>query len=139
MSLDKLENQVRAPIDQNLKIEAIKLVRRTTGWGLRESKDYVDALVRAALPTLSPVDEAAIEQKVKALMQQDRYAEAVKHMRDRTGWGLGDCKAYVDALIKGDTVKRRKRRRKRAKTRPAGTGFTIGDSVVVKPVVFLNS
>ncbi len=104
MNLDKLENQARALIDQNQKIEAIKLVRRATGWGLKESKDYVDALARAALPALSPTDEAALEQKVKALVQQNRYAESVKHVRDRTGWSLGDCKAYVDTLIKGDTI-----------------------------------
>ena len=104
MNLDKLENQVRVLIDQNQKVEAIKLVRRTTGWGLRESKGYVDTLARAALPALSLADEAAMEQEVKALVQQDRYAEAIKQVRERTDWGLGDCKAYVDALVKGDTV-----------------------------------
>lgn len=104
MNLDKLENQVHTLIDQNQKIEAIKLVRRTTGWGLGESKGYVDTLARAALPALSPADEAATEQEVKALVQQDRYAEAIKRVRERTDWGLGDCKAYVDALVKGDTV-----------------------------------
>jgi len=104
MNLDKLENQARALIDQHQKIEAIKLVRRATGWGLRESKDYVDALARAALSALSSADEAVLEQKVKALVQQGKYAEAVKHVRERTGWGLGDCKAYVDVLIKGSTV-----------------------------------
>lgn len=104
MNLDKLENQARALIDQDQRIEAIKLVRQTTGWGLRESKEYVDTLARAALPALNPADEAALEQAVKALIQQDRYAEAVKHVREQTGWGLGDCKAYVDALAGGSTV-----------------------------------
>ena len=56
----ELEKQVRALIDQDQKIEAIKLVRLTTGWWLRESKDYVDALARAALPALSPVGEAVL-------------------------------------------------------------------------------
>lgn len=104
MKHEELENQTRALIDQDQKIEAIKLVRRMTNWGLKESKDYVDALARAALPALNPADEAALEQKVKALIQQDRYAEAVKQVRERTGWGLGDCKVYVDTLIKGYTV-----------------------------------
>lgn len=104
MNLDKLENQVRALVDQNQKIEAIKLVHRITGWGLKESKDYVDALARAALPALGAADEAALQQKVKALIRQDRYAEAVKYVREQTGWGLGDCKAHVDVLVKGSTV-----------------------------------
>ncbi|MDY7076212.1 MAG: hypothetical protein SXV54_04725 [Chloroflexota bacterium] len=104
MNLDKLEKQARALIDQDQKIEAIELVCRTTDWGLRESKEYVDTLARAALPALSSADEAALEQEVRALVQQDRYAEAIKRVRERTGWGLGGCKAHVDALIGGSTV-----------------------------------
>ena len=104
MNLERLEGQVRALIEQNQKVEAIKLVRETTGWGLRKSKDYVDALARAALPALSPADEKTLKQGVRALIEQDRYAQAVKHVRERTGWDLGNCKAYVDALVKGDAV-----------------------------------
>jgi hypothetical protein len=44
MSLEELEDQIRALIERNQKVEAIELVRETTGWGLRESKDYVDSL-----------------------------------------------------------------------------------------------
>ena len=54
MNLDKLENQARALIDQDQRIEAIKLVRQTTGWGLKESKEYVDTLARACLLYTSP-------------------------------------------------------------------------------------
>ena len=64
MNLERLEDQVHALIDQNQKVEAIKLVRETTGWGLRESKDYVDTLARAALPALSPADETTLKQEV---------------------------------------------------------------------------
>jgi ribosomal protein L7/L12 len=85
MNLERLEDQVRALIDRNQKVEAIKLVLGATGWGLRESKDYVDTLARAALPALSPADETTLKQEVRALIQQDRYAEAVKHVRERTG------------------------------------------------------
>ena len=80
MDLDKLEARVRTLIDQDQKIEAIRLVQQTTNWGLVESKDYVDALALAALPALSPADEAALEKEVKALVEQDRYAEAIKHV-----------------------------------------------------------
>ena len=44
MNLKELEGQVRALIAQIRKVEAVKRVRETTGWGLKESKDYVDAL-----------------------------------------------------------------------------------------------
>jgi ribosomal protein L7/L12 len=73
MNLERLKDQVLGLIDRNQKVEAIKLVREATGWGLRESKDYVDALAHTALPALGPADEAALEQKVRALIQEDRY------------------------------------------------------------------
>ncbi len=44
MNLKELEDQVRALIAQGRKVEAVKRVRETTGWGLKQSKDYVDAL-----------------------------------------------------------------------------------------------
>lgn len=134
-----MEKRIRALIDQNQKVQAIKLVHQITGWGLKESKDYVDTLARAARPALDAADEAALEQKVKALVRQDRYAEAVKYVREQTGWGLGDCKAHVDMLVKGSVdsleskkKRHRKRRRKRSRTRPANR-LQVGDSVVVKP------
>jgi len=102
MNLKELEDQVRALIAQGQKVEAVKQVLKTTGWGLKESKDYVDALARSALPVMSPEDEAALEQEARALIQQKRSVEAIKLVRERTGWGLGECKAYVDALIKGN-------------------------------------
>jgi preprotein translocase subunit SecA len=44
MNLKELEDQVRALMAQGRKVEAVKRVLKTTGWGLKESKDYVDAL-----------------------------------------------------------------------------------------------
>jgi hypothetical protein len=39
-----VEAQIHGLIEQGSKIEAIKFVRETTGWGLNEAKDYVDGL-----------------------------------------------------------------------------------------------
>ena len=90
MDTDELARQARTLIDQGQKIEAIKLVRETTGWGLKESKDYVDALARAALPALgeskSYVDTLTgggtvnwifIASNVRDLLAQGRKDEAV--------------------------------------------------------------
>ncbi|MFV9507113.1 MAG: ribosomal protein L7/L12 [Oscillochloridaceae bacterium umkhey_bin13] len=43
---DELATQVRVLLAQNQKIQAVKLVHESTGWGLRESKDYVDQIER---------------------------------------------------------------------------------------------
>jgi hypothetical protein len=78
MNLEKLKDKVSGLIDRNQKIEAIKLVREATGWGLRESKEYVDSL----------------ESKKK---------------------------------------QRRKRRRKSSQARRESPMFQVGDSVMAKP------
>jgi hypothetical protein len=44
MNLERLEDHVRSLIGENQKVEAIKLVLEATGWGLKESKEYVDSL-----------------------------------------------------------------------------------------------
>jgi ribosomal protein L7/L12 len=44
IELDQVQDQVRDLLAQGNKIEAIKLVRQHTVWGLKESKDYGDRL-----------------------------------------------------------------------------------------------
>ncbi|MCP4540481.1 MAG: hypothetical protein GY832_25365 [Chloroflexi bacterium] len=72
-----------------------------------------------------------LEKQVRILIDQDQKIEAIKHVREQTGWGLRESKDYVDSL-ESKKKRRRKRRRKRAKTRPASDGFQVGDSVIVK-------
>jgi ribosomal protein L7/L12 len=104
MNLRELEAQARALLAQGQKIEAIKQVRTATGWGLKEAKDYVDALGYAALPALGAADEAAMEQAARALIQQGRPIEAIRRVRELTNWGLRESKDYVDGLIRDDPV-----------------------------------
>ena len=88
MNLGELEAQVLALLAQGHKVEAVKQVRKETGWGLREAKDYVDGLEYAALPALGVADEAAMEQVTRALIQQGRPIEAIRRVRELTNWGL---------------------------------------------------
>ena len=99
-----LEDQVRALLARGRKVEAVKRVRKTTGWGLKESKDYVDALGKAALPALSAADEAAVEQEARALIRRGVPVAAVKRVWELTGWGLRESKDYVDALTRDEPV-----------------------------------
>jgi ribosomal protein L7/L12 len=43
------DHQIQALVAQDKKIQAIERVREQTGWGLKQAKDYVDAL--EPLPT----------------------------------------------------------------------------------------
>ncbi len=44
LSNDALNFEVRELLAQGKKIQAIKLVRNQTGWGLKQAKDFVDSL-----------------------------------------------------------------------------------------------
>ena len=53
------QQQVRGLIAQQQKIEAIKLVRQQTGCGLKDAKDFVEAMERGQSP---PIPQAAVQQ-----------------------------------------------------------------------------
>jgi ribosomal protein L7/L12 len=88
------------------KIAAIKLVRERTGMGLKEAKDYVEALVAGQavtpLPPAAAPPPAAhpgdIDQEAQALMRADQKIAAIKLVRERTGMGLKEAKDYVERL-----------------------------------------
>jgi ribosomal protein L7/L12 len=86
------------------KIEAIKRVREATGMGLKEAKEYVEALPHA--PPLSqstsrqPADPLTLdpEQEARRLLQSGDKIAAIKRVRELTGLGLKEAKDYVDSL-----------------------------------------
>lgn len=98
----------RALLGQGKKLEAIKRVRELSGLGLKEAKEYVDALEAgqspleparvAAAPPAVVADPAAVEAEARALLADGRAIEAIKLVRQRTGLGLKEAKDYVDAL-----------------------------------------
>jgi len=48
------QQDVRVLMSQGQKIEAIKLVRQHTGAGLKDAKDFVEALERGGSPAVQP-------------------------------------------------------------------------------------
>jgi uncharacterized membrane protein YqaE (UPF0057 family)/ribosomal protein L7/L12 len=84
-----VEREIKTHLREGLKIQAIKRVNEATGWGLRDSRDYVDALVegqadfhrlRVALPGVGGAvqvgagEERAIPQNVRqAVLDRDAY------------------------------------------------------------------
>ena len=85
---------------QGKKIEAIKRYRELTGVGLKEAKDYVDALDAGAQPpAVTPVAPSVGDlAEVYALAHQGKKIEAIKRYRELTGVGLKEAKDYVDRL-----------------------------------------
>jgi ribosomal protein L7/L12 len=64
---DEIVQQIQAAVFAGQKIEAIRLHRTATGMGLKESKDFVEAL-EARLRSLSPGEFAPPRQKGCSMM-----------------------------------------------------------------------
>ena len=84
------------------KIGVIKVVRQATGLGLKEAKDYVEALEAGTAPpaarlAAAPASSGSMDE-VRALALQGNKIQAIKRYRELTGAGLKEAKDYVDAL-----------------------------------------
>ena len=92
-------------VTANEKVKAIKIFREATGATLKEAKDAVDAWdprrhmgqpAAAATPQASAADELSIG--ARAVRSTSGDIHAIKYVREQTGWGLVEAKAYVDRL-----------------------------------------
>ncbi|MDZ4720072.1 MAG: ribosomal protein L7/L12 [Roseiflexaceae bacterium] len=104
-SIDELHAEVRQWLVGGNKIEAIKRVRQHTSMGLKEAKDYVEALEAGQAPTLpasplapSPGISDDLHDQIRALLAKNQKIEAIKLVRQHTGMGLKEAKDYVEAL-----------------------------------------
>jgi ribosomal protein L7/L12 len=97
-----LQAEIQALLIQNKKIAAIKKVRKYTGLGLKEAKDYVEALSKsgttgAEIPLKGGITPE-LKTELKDLISNNRKIEAIKLLRNRSGLGLKQAKEYVDEL-----------------------------------------
>ena len=101
--MDMLEHEVRTLLSQRRKVEAVKQVREATGWGLKEAKDYVDAIEAGRTPPMMTADTSMVSQdtlvfEARELLIRGKKIEAVKKVRELSGWGLKEAKDFVDSL-----------------------------------------
>jgi ribosomal protein L7/L12 len=97
-----LQAEIQTLLTQNKKIAAIKKVRKYTGLGLKEAKDYVEALSKsgatgAEIPLKVGITPE-LKTELKNLISNNRKIEAIKLLRNRSGLGLKQAKEYVDEL-----------------------------------------
>jgi ribosomal protein L7/L12 len=92
--------QVHLLARQGLKIQAIKAYRELTGAGLKDAKDYVEALEAGAPPpAVTPAASSRSDlAEVSALLAKGNKIAAIKRYRELTGVGLKEAKDYVDRL-----------------------------------------
>ena len=85
-------------IQSGQKIEAIKQYRERTGSGLKQAKDAIEALERGEqLPTPKAI-LTTVDQDVVSLVRIGKKIAAIKLYREKTGVGLAEAKAAVEAL-----------------------------------------
>lgn len=114
MSLDAAAHdfQVLDWLTQGNKLQAIKRVRELTGIGLREAKDFVEAIERGEIAVDRPItppppaypafplapEEAANDPQVRDFLAQGRKIDAIKRVRELTSLGLKESKDLVEEL-----------------------------------------
>ncbi|NEQ54179.1 MAG: hypothetical protein F6K11_29285, partial [Leptolyngbya sp. SIO3F4] len=108
----EFEEQIWSLLQSHKKIDAIKLVRFKTGWGLKQAKDYLDTFPNveplpirynssiagecpAAIDAFD-IDRHDINDRVRMLLQDGRKIEAIKLVKTLTDWPLKDAKDYID-------------------------------------------
>lgn len=95
-------------IQQGRKIEAIKLLRDTTGLGLKQAKEEIERRSSEMSDQASPPDLShpgsgsglgQISKEVEDLARAGKKIEAIKLLRERTGMGLKEAKEQVEELV----------------------------------------
>ena len=96
---NSLPADVLEALEQNNVIEAIKRLRQTTGLGLKQAKDMIDAHQRgtkmavAIAQRLGPLPPTVID-----ALQRGNKIEAIKLLRESDGLGLKEAKDAIDAM-----------------------------------------
>lgn len=95
------------------KIEAIKAYREQTGVGLKEAKDAVEsgafASALTGFPPVAPVASAPdllpdpVAAEIDRLLASDAKIEAIKLLRENTGFGLKESKDIIDRWMPSST------------------------------------
>jgi ribosomal protein L7/L12 len=102
---EAVRREVGRLLTQDRKLDAIKLMRDTSGLGLKEAKDAVELMEK--LPASAPPPPGLVatirqaqetSEEVQKLVKRGRKIEAIKLIRAQTGMGLREAKDLVDRL-----------------------------------------
>jgi ribosomal protein L7/L12 len=103
-----VEHEARALLASGDTIAAVKRVRELTGWGLKESREFVQSLSptlpgSASLPSgaAPQLGDPATDPEVQVQLAKGNKIQAIKRVRELTGWGLKEAKDFVDRLQTG--------------------------------------
>ncbi|MBU0494005.1 MAG: hypothetical protein KKA73_30995 [Chloroflexi bacterium] len=105
---NEVEKQIRQLLQQERKVDAIKVYRRHIDAGLAEAKHAVDEIEhsmrdvgRDKPTTTAPEGPAEWENQIRQLLEQGRKIDAIKVYRQHTYVGLAEAKHAVDEIERG--------------------------------------
>ncbi|NII81832.1 MULTISPECIES: ribosomal protein L7/L12 [unclassified Pedobacter] len=84
-------------LSRNQKVAAVKVVKDHSGCGLKEAKDYVDALEEGVNQPVTNL--ADLDAELLVILSQGNKLNAIKHYKDVTGLGLAESKDYIEKLM----------------------------------------
>ena len=96
--------KIKSLLAQGKIVQAVRLVVERTGWGLKKSKDYVDALEKSSLPgdvrmgKFSNEPDKLVADKARQLVVLNKKIEAIQLVHHNTEMGLKEAKDYIDRL-----------------------------------------
>ena len=129
-----------AALDRGDKIVAIKIVRETTGLGLKEAKDAVERYVASdppfsAQPSLSR-DGDAIPLAAVSALQNGKFIEAIKIVRAARGIGLKDAKDAVERYLDSEPLIRSRFDAANAESRRSALLWALALALVIGLVAY---
>lgn len=100
--MDDKSHEIAALIREGRKVEAIRLLRESTGVDLTRAKEEVDRLSRA-IAEGDPYEkegEVEISEEVRDLARRGERMQAVTLHREQAGLGMKEAREQVDEVMK---------------------------------------
>lgn len=86
-------------ISEGKMIKAIKEIREDTRMGLKEAKDYAEALAAGQIPPVGPpIGRGMLSDRVRTFKRAEDYESAIALVRAETGMTRSEAIRFVDAL-----------------------------------------
>ncbi len=89
--------EIEAAWRRGHKVEAIKLLRDATGWGLAETKHALEAALDHAGAAPHPATPTHLPAAINAALANGDKLAAVKLLKDATGIGLKEAKDRIES------------------------------------------
>lgn len=137
-----LPDSVLQALQEGQTIEAIKLLRQSSGLGLKEAKDRIDAYQQGKpIPATASASGTLLPASVQAALNSGNKIEAIKLLREQTGLGLKEAKDAVEAMSdSGFTIAKKQQRQTIEK--PAGVnllGWLAGLAALAGALYYFHS